>query len=437
MFRKIQNCVLRWKLIGGDRIRFSPISRWLLFRYRAFHSSIGNPRTSRELASRVQNLCSAARLAQNFKQLKSVEEKIHATGTTQIKPTELLEGTASNEIQKGLILKPFLPDTQERGAIFISFEDQWARLLTLTSDQLLKFSKRYQLIVSPTWSPPHGLINCLFPRFYPDHIYCLISNEADLETIPRLSDKYRMVNLLASNWVKADAFAPKAFASRDIDLIMLANFGLFKRHHILFRAFRDLPQEWRVLLIGQPERDRTSKTLLREAESFGALDRFELRERIPHKDVAELLCRSKASVICSRREGSCVAVVESLFANTPVGLVESAQIGSARFINSKTGVFLRESHFSEDLKAFHRNAGHFSAREWCLENGISAKESSEKLNTLLKEDALRDGRPWTQDILPFHWCPNPYPSEDPPPAWLDGEKALIEREFGIRLTWSL
>jgi len=47
--------------------------------------------------------------------------------------------------------------------------------------------------------------------------------------------------------------------------------------------------------------------------------------------------------VLSRREGSCVVVAESMFADTPVALLDNAVIGSRAFINDQTGRFSRRT----------------------------------------------------------------------------------------------
>lgn len=423
------NFFRRQKIMLGDRLRFSPLVRSALYRFRLHRARRNRSTSGPEAAQRIRDLCAAARLAETPAQLGIVESILAGIGPAAFAPTELLEGDTDRKIPKAIILKRYDPDTGERGAIFISFEYQWARLLL--GNDLDEFARRYALVVSPTWTPPHSLVNWGFPRFYPDSIHCLISNQSDLETFPRLSPQYRMVNLYASSWVDPGLFKPLPRPVRDIDILMLANFGTYKRHHVLFKALRKLPRDLRVVLVGQPNGSRTAEVLLREAEAFGVRDRIELRQRVTDEEVVELLCRSKVSLINSKREGSCVAIVESMFANTPVGLLEGAQIGSAAFINARTGVFLRESHYASDLESFLERADDFDSRGWCLENGLSAQASSVCLNGILKADALADGRAWSRDIVPFHWRPNPVPLAIH--AWQEDERTLIRNLFGLTI----
>lgn len=421
----------RLKISLEDRFRFSSLFRSVLFRYRYFRITKNRSSNQSDSAQCVRDLCAAARLAETSSQVDAVESILTEIESVDFSPIELLEGDSTRHIPKAIILKPYDSQTGERGIIFISFEDQWARLLQVTD--LEEFARCYDLVISPTWTPPHSLVNWAFPRFYPGLIHCLISNRSDLETFPRLSPNYRMVNLYASSWVDPELFKPLPKSERDIDILMLANFGIYKRHHVLFKALRDLPSDLRVVLVGQPNGNRTAEVLLSEAEAFGVSDRIQLRQRVSDEEVVNLLCRSKVSLINSRREGSCVAVVESMFANTPVGLVEGAQIGSAAFINQETGVFLREKHFASDLENFIARSASFNPRKWCLEHNLSARDSSDHLNEILRSYAESRQLPWTRNIIPFHWRPDPAPFDTSAREWQQLERRRIHEKFGIEI----
>jgi len=57
-------------------------------------------------------------------------------------------------ISKTAILKTRSPG--EQGVVFISFESQWRKLLALGPERLAAFAQDYQLVLAPTWSPPHS-----------------------------------------------------------------------------------------------------------------------------------------------------------------------------------------------------------------------------------------------------------------------------------------
>jgi hypothetical protein len=131
------------------------------------------------------------------------------------------------------------------------------------------------------------------------------------------------------------------------------------------------------------------------------------------EDVARYQSRAKTALIFSRREGCCVAVTESLFADTPMGLMADAHIGPLEYINEKTGIRLeRKRNLSGQLMDFVERSEQFRPREWALEN-ISNAASTAKLNAFLRKHALKEGRPWTQDLVVPCWRPHPTVSHNP------------------------
>ena len=390
-----------------------------------------------EAVKKIGHYCSAVRLLPDNRLSRTLEKRLvevreHVGLNREAWTMALTRPAASTPalLQKSVILKPRI-SAEEPGVIFISFEHQWAQLLRLPNVEQL--AQDYTLVVSPTWSPPHSPLNVVFPALWPKPVHCLISHDNDLATLPRLSSNYRMIPLLASNWVNEKVFAPRVKGERDLDLVMVANFAPFKRHVRFFQALQNMPRDLKVLLIGQKDGNRDENAVLKEAEAFCVRDRFELRTSMPHAEVLQTLCRAKASAVLSLREGSCVAVAESLFADTPTGLVKGAHIGSAKFINDATGMFLREDNLAEDLMTLIARSETMRPREWALRNGIGARMSSVALNEHLKAHALADGKPWTRDLARMQWCPNPRRLDVMDDTWADEEHAQITSRFGVMI----
>jgi glycosyltransferase involved in cell wall biosynthesis len=181
---------------------------------------------------------------------------------------------------------------------------------------------------------------------------------------------------------------------------MLANFSRVKRHWLFFHTLRRLPRRYRVLLLGVPLDGRTEQTIREEARAFGVEGRFDLHVRPTRAEVARGLARSRVSLIFSRLEGSCIAVAESLFSDTPVGLFRHARIGSRAFINAQTGRLLDRAGLATQIERFVDEANDYSPLFWAREN-ISCYRSQEVLNRTLRAEALGQGRPWTRDVVPM------------------------------------
>jgi glycosyltransferase involved in cell wall biosynthesis len=343
----------RLKIEAEDILRYNPTVRNTLARYKISKAAKTRPSGMSDAVAKLRDLSGAARLASNEATVLAAEAEIQkllaGLDPSKIPWEEVLPDPTSNRITKGIILKPYV-GPREKGVVFVSFENQMARLAKSTD--LRRFAERYTLVASPSWCPPHSVFTYLFPMVYPDRILSLISNRKDLTYFPRISSKYNMMPLYASNWVDPSEFRPIPKADKNIDIFMLANFAKYKRHYAFFRALQDVPRDFRVVLNGQSEPGRSRETLLNEAGAYGVRDRFELRENVTDEELHDNLVHAKTSVILSMREGSCVAVVESMFANTPIGLLEDAEVGSKAFITPQTGRLLKHANLGEQLTDF-------------------------------------------------------------------------------------
>lgn len=405
------------RIQAEDFLRYNPHVRNTLAQLKLFRSTRSIPVGTGDAVDRLHELCAVARMASDNTLVLEAEEHIH-TVLAKIDPGvipwgKLLPDPESRRITKGIILKPYV-SPREKGVVYVSFENQMARM-ALASD-LATFASRYTLVTAPSWCPPHSVYTYLFPLVYPDTIHSGISNTRDLVLFPRISRKYRMVPLYASNWVDPRELKPVPQAEKNIDIFMLANFAKYKRHHAFFRALRDVPPHFRVVLNGQSEPGRSRETILNEAGAFGVRDRFVLRENVSDQELHDNLVHAKTTVILSMREGSCVAVVEAMMANTPVGMLHDAEIGSKVFITPQSGKLLQHDDLGQQLTAFVTASDTYQPREWALNSGIDCVQSSNRLNTALREWAMERGDDWTRDIATLRWRPNPayYNADDAP-----------------------
>jgi hypothetical protein len=422
--------VKRLRIEAEEAMRFNPMVRELLSRSILLRCPSSPASSTAEATAIANRLCQAARLAPSDSMMRSVEARIDSQ-LTAVDPLQIPWKTffpdyGPTVIQKGVILKPYVSE-REKGVVFISFDNQFARLAS--SSNLAEFRRRYTVVFAPVWCPPHTMAAYLVPRLFPDEkIFCLISNVLDLTYLPRISSRYEMVPLYSSSWVDPRKYTPVPVAEKNIDIFMLANFAKYKRHHALFAALRDMPRGLRIVLNGQRERGRTKETILAEAAAYGVQDRFEIKENVSEEELHDNLVHAKTSLILSRREGSCVAVVESMFANTPVGLYEDAEVGSRAFVNASTGRLLQHENLGAQLTDFVKSSASYEPRKWVMENGVSCIASSQVLNEALKRDALETGGEWTRDIATLRWRPNPeyYDPQEAVPL-LPSYRDILER----------
>jgi glycosyltransferase involved in cell wall biosynthesis len=425
--------IKRLKLEFEDWMRYSPRIRRSLSRYQAWRTPDPDPHDTQAVARTIVRLCTAARLAEDVELERRIQERIVGLvkhlDQARLDWTEFAPDYADPRLYKAAILKPYV-GPREKGVLFISFETLWIRLLRPANYREL--AERYTIVVQPSSSPPHVIFNYAFPALFPGPVFTLISNPNDVAVFPRMSSNLVTVPLYASSWVNPEMFQPLPKAERSWDLLMVANFAKFKRHHAFLGALRSLPGQTRVLLIGQNQDGRDADTIRATARWYGVADRFTLRSNQPYREVVRAFCQARASVVLSKREGSCVAIVESMFADAPAAMLRDAGIGSRAFINDQTGRFLDEATLARDLAEFVRDANRYQPRAWAEQN-ITCWHSSQVLNDVLKSKALELGQDWTVDIAPLQWSPDPMlaRSEDRPRAAV--ERADILERFGLEI----
>jgi glycosyltransferase involved in cell wall biosynthesis len=422
----------RWRVELEDWLRYHPRVRRAICRYKLWRTRSPDPGDPQAVARAIVQLCAAARLAEDAALESRIQERIRAfvaqLDVARLDWSEFVHDFHDPRVSKAAILKPCI-GPREKGVLFISFEGQWIKLLRPANFREL--AERYTIVIAPS-SSPHNLINYVFPQAFPEPIVTLISNPEDQEVLPRVSNRLIVAPLYASHWVNPELYRPLPKVERAYDLIMVASWGKVKRHHLLFAALRALPADLRVLLVGQDQEGRNADTIRALANWYGVGDRFTILSNQPYREVTRLFCQARASVVLSRREGSCLVVAESLCADAPVALLQGAVLGSRVFINEQTGRFLDEGNMARDLADFVQSADRYQPRAWAVQN-ISCLRSSQILNDLLKAKALELGQAWTQDIAPMQWSPDPMLVRPE-----DRQRAISERQdilarFGLEI----
>lgn len=300
----------------------------------------------------------------------------------------------------GLVVKPPV-SPNEKGVLVVWVEYNLAALVS--SSSLPRILGEYRVVYSTSWSPPDFSLTWALSGENGGESYMIPSNPLDASWIEAIPQPVKVLPFYASHWI-ADTpdFSPIPMDRRSFDLCLVANWAPFKRHWLLFRALRRLPDELRICLIGQPEGNHTVETAKGVAKAFGVRQEITWRNRLPADEVRKVQADSRAALMLSKREGSCLAIAESLMADSPVGVMADAHIGSKDFINDSTGVLLNEGSLSEDIARLliWAREGRFSARRWASEH-IEASVSLGRMNEILRQDALGRGENWTRDIKPF------------------------------------
>ena len=305
----------------------------------------------------------------------------------------------SPELTSSLLLKA-PGQNGEKGVLYIAFEYNLMRLVAHTDAR--RVLQDYLVICASSWSPTDFAMMANVAGLNDDPLFVGISNEADIEAYDIASPVVRPLPLLASDWIDPQFYTPKPHSDRTVDFLMVANFSRFKRHWLLFKALPRMSPDIRVAILGMATPDRTADTLREEARAFGVKQDLEIKTNVSIEEVAAYQANSRVSLYFSRREGSCVATAESLFADSPVAMMRDAHIGSKSYINADTGALLDYRDLPQQLEGLLERSGNFRARAWADAN-ITAHRSSDRLNQIFKDHAAKTGRPWTQDLAPMCW----------------------------------
>lgn len=406
----------KYKLVATDWARYNPATKWVMGVALDAEDRLSAATDANSIARSLQRLTRAARGVRGGPLLerreRRIRERMERWPARDIDWDAFYPGSEPRLVQKTLILKTPGP-RGEKGVLFVAFEDNWLRMLRYAN--LTKLAADYEVILSPTWSPPHDLAMLLAARLWPGTLYTIMSNFEDEPAFARLSPNLKAIPLLASSWVNPEMFEPRGATEKRFDIVVVANFAKYKRHFALFRAMRDMDPRPTAVLLGHGWGGRTKQAIEDEARAFGVLDQITVVDNSADAlvdptaftaPVTQVMHASRVSVIMSLGEGSCVVVSESMFADVPVGLIETARIGSRAFINDATGRFLRPNHIPEDLTRLIADSRTMHPRTWMLESRKSAWDSSALLNDTMRRAAQENGAPWTVDLAPMQWRPN-------------------------------
>lgn len=291
-------------------------------------------------------------------------------------------------------------DNGEKGVLYASFEYNWLKLLA--HKQAREFFRKYTLVGASSWSPGDYALCANMIGMSDSPIYIGVSNISDNCQYQIFSPAIVPLPIMACDWCDPDFFHPLPPGDRDIDIVVVSHFGRFKRHWLLFEALRGLPKSLNVVLIGRELPGRPKTAIESEARAFGVRQDLTILTALEIEEVMKYQCRAKISGVFSKREGSCVAVTESMFSNTPVILMNDSHIGARKHINPKTGGLSDRGTLAHNISGMLEKYDSYAPRRWASDH-ISAHTSSARLNAILRDAAHNSGRPWTQDVAPLCW----------------------------------
>ncbi|MEN3940361.1 glycosyltransferase [Prosthecobacter sp. SYSU 5D2] len=309
-------------------------------------------------------------------------------------------------LTRSIILKAPGP-SGEKGVLLMYFEYNWVRLaLGIPEAEFKWLDDHYDLILSTSWSPTDYASLSLILARTSGPVFVQPCNYKERSKLAKFHPRIVPLESLPCDWIDPQFYSSETTGERPIDILMVANWGEFKRHWDFFNALRHLPPHWRLVLVGQKEGGRDADFILKLAREIGVLQQLEIHQSIPAEQVSQLQLQARVSLIFSLREGCCVAAVESLFAGCALGIRADAHVGPLHYIHEQTGKRLRPGRIAQDIYDLHQAAPSLKPAAWAMEN-ISCLQTHAKLTQVLRQHSEQRGLPWTQDTVLPHWRPYP------------------------------
>lgn len=304
-------------------------------------------------------------------------------------PEKLFEGML-------IILKAH--SDNEKGILLIKYSYYFALFAKLFNWNIV--AEKYHIVLEPSWA---GFCDkgILIYTELPHKVYVMTFEDRDKRFLQAISTNLTPVDIGPSWWIDHRLFKSPDKVIRDIDVLMIASWSDFKRHHQFFKALAKLKKQgykYTVALAGYP-----GQWILDDIKSMAkyhsVFDQISFYECIPSNEVSNLMCRSKVNVLWSRFEGNNRSIIEGMFCDTPCILREGHNYGQHYdYINSQTGIFSTEGDFPKNLKYMIKNHKNFSPREYVL-NHRSCEAATDILNRALKTEVISGGGRWTRDAV--------------------------------------
>jgi len=254
----------------------------------------------------------------------------------------------------------------------------------------------YYLVLEPDWAG-YCKPEILAYAELGSHPVILESPERlDFAFIKQLESNFIPVEFGSSNWVDFNIFHPIPGIGKKYDCIMVCDWFNYKRHYALLRALSKI-KEYNLKIALVSNATGNVSTLKNIAHYFGVQDNITFLQSLPSEKLNIIYNESKVNLLLSYKEGANKALFEGMHANIPAILLKNNVGVNKQYINDETGKLIDERDLPKTLVMFSREYAKFNPRQWVMDN-ISCQKTTQKLNTIIKDTALRNGEEWTEDI---------------------------------------
>lgn len=296
---------------------------------------------------------------------------------------------------RGNIILLKAPANGERGVILVQYTPLFFSFLV--NFDLPQLAAAYSLVLEPSWS--------LYPEPYwglfatqETPVVTQVIREDAAQAVKESGLPLLAMPIGSQDWIDPDSFHPLPGEEKEFDVVMIANFMRLKRHELLFRVLQQVrPRRLKVAIIGRTwERTRAEFDAL--MRRYGVFEDCTVFQGLGPAEINRILNRSKVKVLLSKREGGNRALMEAWAAGVPCVVYKHIVGPRPGDVNPMTGMFSEDHELREVLLHAIENYREFRPREWFLAH-TGCRNSTRKLNELLRQEAQRRGEPWTCDIM--------------------------------------
>jgi glycosyltransferase involved in cell wall biosynthesis len=294
-----------------------------------------------------------------------------------------------------LVLKS--PAANEKGVVLIDYT--FSLSLFAKKFDVARIAERYYLVLEPTWSGYYDLDILCYSKFnFP--VFVQTPEPRDAATLRTIGGNLIPLSVGGNWWVDHRVYRPLPDVTKDVDVIMVACWGTYKRHYSFFSSLATLRKQGHLLkavLVGYRANYKLDDILL-QAQHFGVEDQLEAYENLTPDEVNRQYNRAKVNLLWSRKEGFNRAIIEGMCANVPCIIRVGHNYGHAySYINPLTGCFSSERDLPQKLLGVIGNPTAFAPRDWVLQN-MSCLQATEDLQAAIKQVATAAGENWTQNL---------------------------------------
>lgn len=341
--------------------------------------------------------------AQNGGENPIIESYLRSALSERCAALYAISGRGKHDIYRDLIVLKSA-DAGEKGVILLKYARTFEAVVALMDFRRLL--DRYVFVLEPCWSGYCDPALLMFVSLgHPVVVQCF--TEADHRFIARIGWPLVPVRMGPADWVDAEVFQAMSKEPKCYDIVMVANWGVHKRHMQLFRALKQInDRRVRVLLAGYPWAGRTAANIRQDfnAISPGCAD-VDIVESLPHPELAQYLSRSKVFVFLSKKEGDNKALVEAMFADVPAIVYRDTVGGAGSRINIATGVFSTDDELPATIRYMLDHYTEFSPRAWALKN-TGSSIATQVIDDRVANSVRKFGGTYTRHIVEKCNSPN-------------------------------